>query len=84
MNIPRTQCLRSGFLAGFSGLRSALLAAILAWWPCAVLAQAPEPAPAAAPAAPVAYGRNYTIDAGLVVVLFGAAVFAVCRTSQRV
>ncbi len=48
-----------------------------------VWAQGAAPAPPAQPAA-FASARNPMIDAGVFVVLAGGAVFAVCRSSQRV
>ena len=42
----------------------------------AILSQAPD-----APAAPLS--RNYAFDIALVLVLFGGALFAVCKSSRR-
>ncbi|MBM83825.1 MAG: hypothetical protein CMJ78_24990 [Planctomycetaceae bacterium] len=46
-----------------------------------VLGQAPAPAPAPAPG--VTASRSYYFDIALVVLLFGAALFAICRSSRR-
>lgn len=46
-------------------------------------AQGAAPAPAPTPA-PYVSIRNPMVDAAIFVVLAGGAVFAVCRTSQRV
>jgi hypothetical protein len=49
-----------------------------------VAAQAPAPAPAAAPAAPPSVvTRSLTLEIIIVVVMIGAALFAVCRSSRR-
>lgn len=48
-----------------------------------VCAQGAAPAPAAQPPIFVST-RNYMVDAAIFVVLAGGAVFAVCRSSQRV
>lgn len=38
---------------------------------------------AQAAAAAVQPSKSYTVEAGVVLVLFGAAIFAVCRSSRR-
>lgn len=56
-----------------------------------VLAQAPAPAGGAAPAPAPAPGggvtsvstQSYLLEYGLVIVMFGAALYSVCRTSRR-
>ena len=45
-----------------------------------ILAIAP---PAHAQTAPVVSTRSYTVEIIIVVVMFGLALFAVCRSSQR-
>lgn len=47
----------------------------------ALLAQAPTPTPA--PITNVVSGRSFTVEIGIVVVMFGGALFAVCRSSNR-
>ena len=42
-----------------------------------LLAQAP------APVSNVVSGRSFTVEIGIVVVMFGGALFAVCRSSNR-
>ena len=42
-----------------------------------ILAQTVPPVPN------VSSGRSYNVDIGIVVVLFGGALFAVCRSSNR-
>lgn len=37
----------------------------------------------AAPVSNVTSGRSFTVEIGIVVVMFGAALFAVCRSSNR-
>jgi hypothetical protein len=44
-----------------------------------LLAQAPTPAPVTN----VVSGRSFTVEIGIVVVMFGGALFAVCRSSNR-
>ncbi|MFT4557322.1 MAG: hypothetical protein ACI8P0_000528 [Planctomycetaceae bacterium] len=44
-----------------------------------LLAQAPTPAPVSN----VISGRSFTVEIGIVVVMFGGALFAVCRSSNR-
>ena len=46
-----------------------------------LLAQAPTAAPA--PTTNVVSGRSFTVEIGIVVVVFGGALFAVCRSSNR-
>jgi hypothetical protein len=46
-----------------------------------MLAQAPPPV--SAPVTNVTSGRSYTVEIGIVVVMFGAALFAICRSSNR-
>lgn len=46
-----------------------------------LLAQAPTAAPA--PVTNVVSGRSFTVEIGIVVVMFGGALFAVCRSSDR-
>ncbi|OAI57571.1 hypothetical protein AYO47_07920 [Planctomyces sp. SCGC AG-212-M04] len=46
-----------------------------------LLAQAPAPAPPAAPAPAVT--RSLTLEYIIVVVMIGAALFAICRSSRR-
>lgn len=40
-------------------------------------------APTAAPVTTVVSGRSFTVEIGIVVVMFGMALFAVCRSSNR-
>ncbi len=53
------------------------------------LAQAPAPAGGAAPAPAPGGGvssvstQSYLLEYGLVIVMFGAALYSVCRTSRR-
>lgn len=47
----------------------------------AMLAQAPPAVPE--PVTNVTSGRSYTVEIGIVVVMFGAALFAICRSSNR-
>lgn len=42
-----------------------------------LLAQAP------APVSNVVSGRSFTVEIGIVVIMFGGALFAVCRSSNR-
>ena len=35
------------------------------------------------PAVPVVSARSYTVEIAIVVIMFGLALFAVCRSSQR-
>jgi hypothetical protein len=44
-----------------------------------LLAQAPAPTPVTN----VVSGRSFTVEIGIVVVMFGGALFAVCRSSNR-
>jgi len=37
----------------------------------------------ATPVSNVTSGRSFTVEIGIVVVMFGAALFAVCRSSNR-
>lgn len=46
-----------------------------------LLAQAPTAVPA--PTTNVVSGRSFTVEIGIVVVVFGGALFAVCRSSNR-
>lgn len=46
-----------------------------------MLAQAPPPVPA--PVSNVVSSRSFTVEIGIVVVMFGAALFAICRSSNR-
>jgi hypothetical protein len=49
-----------------------------------ILAIAPSAfAQTAVPPAPVVSARSYTVEIAIVVVMFGLALFAVCRSSQR-
>lgn len=48
-----------------------------------VLAGAGLMAQSAAPVSNVVSGRSYTVEIGIVVVMFGGALFAVCRSSNR-
>jgi hypothetical protein len=50
----------------------------------AVFAQAPVPTPAPAPVAAPSFNSGMGINAGIFVVLAGAALYAVCRSSSRV
>lgn len=59
-------------LAGF-----AVMAGGEAFAGTGLLAQAP------APAQNVVSGRSFTVEIGIVVVMFGGALFAVCRSSSR-
>lgn len=61
-------------LAGF-----AVMAGGEAFAGTGLLAQAPAPAPAQN----VVSGRSFTVEIGIVVVMFGGALFAVCRSSSR-
>jgi len=44
-----------------------------------LLAQVPTPAPVSN----VVSGRSFTVEIGIVVIMFGGALFAVCRSSNR-
>lgn len=46
-----------------------------------LLAQAPTTTPV--PVTNVSSGRSYTIEIGIVVIMIGAALFSVCRSSNR-
>ena len=75
-------------------MRVLVLAAGIAGWSLSLLFAQPPAAPPAAPptigpqaitAPPQAVGdRNWVGESGLVVVLFGAALYAVCKSSRRV
>ena len=48
-----------------------------------ILAIAPPASAQTATPAPVVSARSYTVEIAIVVIMFGLALFAVCRSSQR-
>ena len=68
-----------GLWTGGSVIPTLLAAALLLALSSPLLAQAPAPAPAPAPVVT----RSLTLEYIIVVVMIGAALFAVCRSSRR-
>ena len=70
-----------GLWTGGSVLPALLAVALVLAFSSPLLAQLPAPAPAPAPAPVIT--RSLTLEYILVVVMIGAALFAVCRSSRR-
>ena len=70
-----------GRWTGGSAVSTLLGLALLPALETSLVAQAPPPTPAPAPAPAVT--RSLTLEYIIVVVMIGAALFAVCRSSRR-
>lgn len=60
-----------------------VLAVVLAGIADSALAGGGLIAQTAAPVSNVVSGRSFTVEIGIVVIMFGGALFAVCRSSNR-
>ena len=67
----------------FRNVAAPLLFAILVVLSAEVFADDGLLAQAPAPVSNVVSGRSFTVEIGIVVVMFGGALFAVCRSSNR-
>lgn len=53
------------------------------WWLAPAILLAQDAAPKSGVVTTTTSGSNYILEYGMVIVMFGAALFAVCRSSRR-